>query len=462
MFLQRPDEDLFHDVSMYFSEEEWKLLHEWQKELYSNVMKEIHQALTALGPLIATTVFKLTAKEKLELCPGQDSVRNHEIQHLPGNMISSPDVLFRTHRAEELCLKNVQGTEGSIQNDCLCPDSCLRTKDEPVPIFIDHLGVEVPGSGANTDTGSGLKIGSFRLKNEEDTYCVDYKDRTITEGNSVPASKKCDGPLSRNVKVGASAKLTGNSTRGKASSEKSKMKMLHKSAKAAHYSSHIWSAMEGDTSIPADSGFRNNPADVKFQQKATKEPKLEKIDSDGSRDYLFTCQPNIEQTWSQYSSVDCEKANISEQNRVNSSLKPYQCTECEKSFNKKANLFVHKRTHTGERPYRCAICQRSFSQKGVLNRHHRTHTGERPYQCTECEKRFSQKGDLIAHQKKHYLSADFHPRGKASTRNVHILPGPKPNNQTIKESAYSFIFPSVKKNLQSCSESTVIVESTSE
>lgn len=434
MSLQHSDEDLFHDVSMYFSEEEWKLLHEWQKELYSSVMKEIHQALSALGPLIATTVFKLTAKEKLELCLGKDSVRNHEIHHLPGNMISSPGVLFRTHRAEELCLKNDQGTEGSMQNDCLFPDSCLRTEDKPVPMFIDHLGAEVPDSGANTGTDTSLKIASFHIKSEEDTYCLDYKDRTITERHSVPAG---DGPISRKVKGGASAKYTGNTTRGKALSEKSKIKMLHKSEKAAHYSSHKWSEMDGDTSMPGDSDFRNNPADVKFQQKPPKKPKLEEIDWEGSvsRDHLFTCQPNIEQAWSQYSSVECEKTlskkgNISGQDSVNSSLKPYQCTECEKSFNKKANLFVHKRTHTGERPYRCAICQRSFSQKGVLNRHHRTHTGERPYQCIECEKRFSQKGDLIAHQKKHYLSTDFHPRGKASIRNVHILPGPKPINQT--------------------------------
>ncbi|XP_069062983.1 zinc finger protein 577-like isoform X2 [Pleurodeles waltl] len=421
MSLQHSDEDLFHDVSIYFSEEEWGLLHEWQKELYSNVMKEIHQALTALGPLIATTVFKLTAKEKLELYHGQDSMRNHEIHHLPGDVISSPDLLFRTHRAEELCLKHDQGSEGGVQRHCLSPD-------EPVPIFIDHLGAEVADSGANADTDTGLKVVSFRIKTEEDAYCLDYKNRTVTERNSVPAG---DGPMSRKLKGGTSAKYTGNTTRGKALSEKSKMKMLHRSEKGPHYSSHIWSEMEGDTVMPSDnSGFRNNPAVVHFQQKAAKKPKLEKMDWD----HLFTCQPNKEQT-SQYSSVECEKTSskkgyTSGQNRANSSLKPYQCTECEKSFNKKANLFVHKRTHTGERPYRCAICQRSFSQKGVLNRHHRTHTGERPYQCTECEKRFSQKGDLIAHQKKHNRLTDFRPRGKALTKNVNILPGPKPNNQT--------------------------------
>ncbi|KAJ1161147.1 hypothetical protein NDU88_001634 [Pleurodeles waltl] len=57
----------FCDVAAHFSEEEWELLHEWQKELYRNVMKEIHQALISLGPLIATSVFSLRPKEKNEL-----------------------------------------------------------------------------------------------------------------------------------------------------------------------------------------------------------------------------------------------------------------------------------------------------------------------------------------------------------------------------------------------------------
>ena len=37
------------DAFAWFSKEEWKLLQEWQKELYRNVMKEIHQALISLG-----------------------------------------------------------------------------------------------------------------------------------------------------------------------------------------------------------------------------------------------------------------------------------------------------------------------------------------------------------------------------------------------------------------------------
>nr|XP_033816417.1 zinc finger protein 282-like isoform X2 [Geotrypetes seraphini] len=40
---------IFHDVAVYFSSEEWEILTDWQKELYKNVMREIHGTLVALA-----------------------------------------------------------------------------------------------------------------------------------------------------------------------------------------------------------------------------------------------------------------------------------------------------------------------------------------------------------------------------------------------------------------------------
>ncbi|XP_060137028.1 zinc finger protein 777 isoform X1 [Zootoca vivipara] len=81
--------------------------------------------------------------------------------------------------------------------------------------------------------------------------------------------------------------------------------------------------------------------------------------------------------------------------------RPYQCPSCEKSFTDKSKLTNHYRTHTGERPFRCAACGKSFIRRHHLAKHQRTHTRERPHQCHVCLKGFMQKHHLQKHIRTH-------------------------------------------------------------
>ncbi|XP_069501881.1 uncharacterized protein [Ambystoma mexicanum] len=110
----------FHDVADKFSEEEWKLLHEWQEELYSTVMKEIHQALNSLGPLIANSVFSLRIKEKEDIClvEPSDAEKSQSFHHKARDLTASSDSLVKKMQEETKFPKRTQKNDRKESRDC--------------------------------------------------------------------------------------------------------------------------------------------------------------------------------------------------------------------------------------------------------------------------------------------------------------------------------------------------------
>lgn len=77
----------FHDVAAYFSAKEWGRLEEWQKELYKNVMREIHAALEGMGYKILNGDVLLKIKDE------ESEKKTPEPEEAPGGV--SPDILLR-------------------------------------------------------------------------------------------------------------------------------------------------------------------------------------------------------------------------------------------------------------------------------------------------------------------------------------------------------------------------------
>ncbi|XP_067321350.1 zinc finger protein 213-like isoform X4 [Anolis sagrei] len=108
-----------------------------------------------------------------------------------------------------------------------------------------------------------------------------------------------------------------------------------------------------------------------------------------------TCEPST----SRKSRLDIQA--LSQDESIRTKAKPYQCSQCGKSFGHRTTLTKHQKIHTGEKQYKCSTCGKGFASKESLLMHQRIHTGEKPYQCSQCGKWFRQKVHLMCHLRVH-------------------------------------------------------------
>ncbi|XP_052745190.1 zinc finger protein OZF isoform X2 [Bicyclus anynana] len=82
---------------------------------------------------------------------------------------------------------------------------------------------------------------------------------------------------------------------------------------------------------------------------------------------------------------------------VHLKIKPFSCSLCEKSFQKKYTLKVHQQTHAGKR-HACAVCHRTFARRDTLARHLRNCHTDCKNKCRKCDKIFPSKLKLAHHK----------------------------------------------------------------
>nr|XP_033802514.1 uncharacterized protein LOC117361380 isoform X2 [Geotrypetes seraphini] len=177
----------FHDVAIYFSEEEWQLLEEWQKELYRNVMEEIHEVLISLGHTSTSPGISYRIKEEEEPYFGDqdNSSRNLNKRPSAGYPNISPDILLRIKHEAEPCRRDHRMLDGrerinssSIGNSLPSIDLVKNIKEEFEPYRLDLQDMERRGNVSNStaDNENIMSNCLVRIKEEEDPFFIGYPD----------------------------------------------------------------------------------------------------------------------------------------------------------------------------------------------------------------------------------------------------------------------------------------------
>ncbi|XP_069506536.1 zinc finger protein 777-like isoform X2 [Ambystoma mexicanum] len=370
----------FRDVAAYFSEEEWKLLRNWQKELYKNAMKAIHQAMISLGYTIANpdTLLRIQKRDRTFVRDPQDTKRRLDIndptsscypsvspdillrivhkenRHQPEQMgiLHSPntvnthtgfDASFRLHRKTKLHWRDPLESERSKVDDSLDADYPVITS-----VFSLSQGQE-PGPHFRR---LGPKGSNAAFQHKEKPRFHEYPKPKVAKAGPLvppliilldedpPSEKESEPeraapgnrPMSRKKKGQVTINSTKKSTSYESSSGKVKLKVLKKTDKRAHLGKRKWPESHDEFPREKTAAFENgvkNPAHSTLYQAI---PKLDRTDK--------------------YEESESTQKNTKlpeDHQKTQQTVGPYDCDECGKSFRHNINLIQHRIMHAEQK-----------------------------------------------------------------------------------------------------------------
>ncbi|XP_029440805.1 zinc finger protein 135-like isoform X2 [Rhinatrema bivittatum] len=355
----------FHDVAACFSEEEWEMLEAWQRELYREVMQEIHAALLSLGHTIANPSILLKIERRVPCGRDAGDLEGHVSQQDPW---AGPDILLRIQHQLHLepCVPDRSHVYGKDS-----PDTSNVIYDPDISLWIKQ--VDEPCYNNCIASDGNKVVADSTVENAALVTAV----TDLRPGNSLETHHLLKVPAERvTCSLFPSAETGSTTSSGDLpySPQKCEAGFTNIPSPALYFDARPYKCAECGAAFSTSSMLF-------IHQKAHA----------GER--FLTC-------------TDCSKSFTSKSGlykhqMMHQAKKPHKCSQCEKTFGHASTLLQHQKMHSAERPYKCVACSKSFSHNSTLQQHQRSHSGERPYKCTECEKSFKNTSDLLRHQRIH-------------------------------------------------------------